>query len=218
MMMVTSISAFADKLSVCNKFKADVLIAAVHDEEKDEKHPVRFEKDEKKAAAFLNQFQLSLLDLQDRLRYVPLKGKGCTDWTVTDPTCDTAFAAYHFFRGLIHGMKNYGWSDKTVQLGRKKFGEFIRASVTPGLPFLDLLFAYTLMIDFKETFPSSNIDGVKLKSQKVELDKAIAKYTAEVKDFKRRDCPEKEKRNFRESRVALKYQQTFVDLLNKSEF
>src|SRR5688500_13854351 len=109
--------------AACQEQVSNVLQKAIHEDEaaaKKNQDPYRLVKSEKEALAFISAFDLNKFVHEELKKEGEYAVNRCVDLeqVTFDKSCSSSFPVYHFFRGLTHGMKHYGWSRSTKALGK----------------------------------------------------------------------------------------------------
>ena len=109
----------APKHKICTEQRDQVLTKAITEAEQAEldDETYFFVRDEAKALSFITKFDLSKFTLKENQQENEAIIMGCV--APVSPgykSCDTLAPAFKYFRGLIYGMRQYQWSQKTKDL------------------------------------------------------------------------------------------------------
>jgi hypothetical protein len=215
-----SVSVFADEVAVCKKFTAEILKPAIT-EVKDSPNfgSFRFEKDEAKALKFLNSYDPKKLAIQD---FVDKGQKEMTDCQFMlkkndgNEYCNEGkHTNFVFMRGLIYGMKTYGWKPQTIDLAKKKIFEYLKATTIKGLPVLDFAIAFHVLEEYLFNFPEKNIDSKVVRNTIVEIEETIKELNSEMKKRDIKTCEAQQEFMKFERDRAEKFRNLLSELIQK---
>lgn len=217
---IFSFNVFADGVSECEDFKTNILTKAIFEDPKAEDHPFRFVKDEKTALKFIENYQSTKLALEERVKNTKKEMSDCDHLNKPDKEkyCSVTFENLNFLRGLIYGMKHYGWKPSTIQLAKEKIRTYAVLSSQNGLPLLDLAVAYSVLGLLKEELPSTQIDSVMLKKYQSELEADIKDLSTEMKSVKTQECFVVQQRMKKEIAIAETHRTKYKTLLYNTKF
>lgn len=105
-----------------------------------------FVRDEKRALAFINQFDLTKFTLVENQQEYQAIIQGCV--LEKDPkhqTCDTIYPTYKFFRGLIYGLRQYNWSAATKRQATQLTLNYLDYVARSNSSIVDILLANDLL-------------------------------------------------------------------------
>lgn len=212
-----SLSAHATDLKDCHQFINDVLNPSVSFDEGAKDHGYRFVKNEKAALKFITAHDPSKLGIPDQIAKASNEMKDCK--YLSDPKskqeyCPNLFENYHYFQGLLYGMKNYKWSKSTVDLGKQKLMDSIKEITIPGMPLIHAAISYALLEDLAEKFPNEKITLNEVKQDRAELEKTIQTIQAEAKKKSQR-CSDIQSGMKREREAAETYRQKLALIVSK---
>ena len=106
-----------------------------------------FVRDEKSALFYIEKFDLSKFTMKENQQEHEAIVRACiTDRDSKYVSCDSSFTAFKFFRGLIYGMNQYGWSQTTINKAQEKTLKYLEyvAQCEPSL--MDLEYANDLLM------------------------------------------------------------------------
>ncbi len=138
-------SSSKPKITTCEQFKQQVLVRAIHVEESTEGHGDRFVKDEKEALSFLEQYEVKRLGLAERRQLREQEMIDCAAFKHEANLCEGQFPNYNFLRGLIYGMKHYGWSRPTIDKGIQVTLSYLNATAQDQYTLFDMLMSASLL-------------------------------------------------------------------------
>jgi hypothetical protein len=141
--------AHLPKHNICNKFQSDVLKAAIQETENAELHDELyfFVRNEKKAFSYLKQFDLTKFTLiENKLEFEAIINACVMQSSPEHKPCDTLFSGYKFFRALIYGMNQYGWSKKTIALAKNTTLSYLDYLAQTESSLMGILFADDLLM------------------------------------------------------------------------
>lgn len=124
-------------------------MAAIREAENAELHDELyfFVRNEKKAVLFLKQFDLKKFTLnQNKLEFEAIINACVMESSPEHRPCDTLFAGYKFFRALIYGMNQYGWSKKTLDLAKNTTLSYLEYLAQAESSLMGILFADDLLM------------------------------------------------------------------------
>jgi len=110
-----------------------------------------FLRDEKKALTYIEKVNISYFTLKENQMEYEAMIKGCvTNRDQKHMTCETLLPTFKFFRGLIHGMNQYRWSEATIKKGRDITLRYINYVAYSDSSIMDVLFANDLLMRLSE--------------------------------------------------------------------
>jgi hypothetical protein len=160
-----------------------------------------FVRDEKSALFFIENFDLSKITMKENQQEHEAIIRACvTDRDSKYVSCDSSFSAFKFFRGLIYGMNQYGWSQTTIKKAQGITLKYIEYVAQCESSLVDLEFANDLLMRLAQrgyveqtlyaemiAFRSNSNDAQKelrkrirkLQKKKIKCEDAGGFYTAE---------------------------------------
>lgn len=110
-----------DAQLACHQQKNNILKPAFTEHKGPKKDEVsfRFVKDDKAAFNFISNFNVNNLALAENKAEYNFVLNQCLPYNreTFSRNCDTAFTVYTYFKGLVYGLSNYRWSQKTRKAG-----------------------------------------------------------------------------------------------------
>lgn len=162
----------------CDDFKQAVLITGVTEDpevsKENNEHPYRFIRTEKDALISLGTLDMKKLGL-DQNKELRIKELQICGVKEHEKYCANTFPLFNYFRGLIHGLKNYVWTPSTNALAIRKIRDYVHEAVETRSSLLDLNLAVSLL---------STLSSEKL-IEKPEMEK-ISKLRKEMEDANKR--------------------------------
>lgn len=108
-------------------------------------------RNEKKALSYLKKFDLKKFTLtENKLEFEAIINACVMESSPEHRPCDTLFAGYKFFRGLIYGMNQYGWSKKTIALAKNITLSYLEYLAQTESSLMGILFADDLLMRLAE--------------------------------------------------------------------
>jgi hypothetical protein len=125
-------------MQACRQHTKEVLVAAVTEDTKATDQPFRMPKEEAKALSFIKKFDVKKLGLADNKAAQIKLLKDCdalSNNAARDVFCSSSLPTLNYFRGLIHGVKNHGWSAGTQKMAREQIAAYAKevTTVTPSM-------------------------------------------------------------------------------------
>jgi hypothetical protein len=106
-----------------------------------------FVRDEKSALFYIENFDLSKLTIKENQQEHEAIVRACvTDRDSKYVSCDSSFTAFKFFRGLIYGMNQYGWSKTTINKAQGITLKYIEYVAQCESSLMDLEYANDLIM------------------------------------------------------------------------
>jgi hypothetical protein len=218
---VFSTTSFGQTLSECKKFETDVLVKAVIPDT----DPSQFINDEKKALAFIGQYDVKKLLLpevrntmrESRKEFIANNCQATSKKPL--PFCQSfSFSNFIFIQGLTSGMKNYGWKPDTIRLGKQKVWDYMQAvSNEEGVSTLSLMMSVSNFIELVDAKLITGVNSKSLKDMLAEMERESEVYSKAIaaeKDPKKQCDIDKKYSNYEESFMR-KYNPKFRVLLSQ---
>ena len=106
-----------------------------------------FVRDEKSALFYIENFDLSKFTMKENQQEHEAIVRACVTYRDSKyVSCDSSYTAFKFFRGLIYGMNQYGWSQTTINKAQEITLKYIEYVATCESSLLDLGYANDLLI------------------------------------------------------------------------
>lgn len=208
--------------NICHKFQSDVLKSAIRETENAELHDEQyfFIRNERKALAYLKQFDLKKFTLnENKLEFEAIINACVMESSLEHKPCDTLFSGYKFFRALIYGMNQYGWSKKTITLARNTTLSYLKYLAQTESSLMGILFADDLLMRLADRGYVDNSLYPETIAFKHEGEKAYKDLRKQIKKLgkKKLDCNDATDFYANERIKVKSLSQSFSTILNKTK-
>ena len=219
-LVLLATSAYANDVKVCQDFMNKVLTPSITFVDGTDDHGYRFVKSEKEALKSINKYDSSKLSIADEVAKASNEMNDCK--YIYDPKfkqdyCPGLFENYHFFQGLMYGMKNYGWSKSTIESGKEKLFGFIKETTIAGIPLIHVALSYALLEDFATKFPNDNISLQEVKQDRAELERTIQRARMKAEGKSVENCEDVQSSMKRERKEADLYRNKLLSIISKKK-
>jgi len=210
------------KHKICHKFQTDVLEAAIRVANNAELHDELyfFVRSEKKALYYLKQFNLSKFTLSENKLELEAIINACVMESSPDHRpCDTLFSGYKFFRALIYGMNQYGWSKKTIIKAKNTTLSYLEYLAQTESSLMGILFADDLLMRLADRGYVDNSLYTETIAFKHEGEKAYKELRKQIKKLgkKKLACDDATDFYSNERLKVKSLSQNFLTILNKAK-
>lgn len=137
------------KHKACNQQISEVLRRAIRETEDAELGDENyfFVRDEAKALAFLNNFDIKKFTLRENQIENEAIVMACvTSVSKSYKSCNTVQPAFNYFRGIIYALRQYQWSQKTRDLAIAQTLQYLEYVGQSESSLMDIFFANDLLM------------------------------------------------------------------------
>lgn len=210
-LLLVSCTSTSKKASLdCEKFKKEVLTAAVYAGPSMKDHGQRFVRDEARAAQFIQKYDVKYLNFSGLAEARERAKIDCTQEAV----CNSSFENFNFLRGLIHGIKNNGWSPETNAKGTEIVISYLR-NVTTQYTFIDIAMAATLLDYLNAEGLVRGLERSETKNLKTEIEKVGSDMRTKLKTNTSVQCADQRARMLEEESKARELSARLAELVSK---
>lgn len=205
----------------CIKHRDEILVKAITESENpdldDEQY--YFPRNERVALQFINSFDISKFTLHENQQEYQAIVDGCVvERSPLHQTCDTIMPAFKFFRGLIHGMNQYQWSQDTRKLGTHITLSYLKYVGESHSSIMDVLLANDLLTRLSSRSHISQEIAPESAALRRKAEKTYQELMSQLKKVGKRELSCTEAREFyaKERLKVKELSAEFIQLLSRA--